>query len=119
MANSDKQRQAFCLRKDLLNRAFARDLREYGGRDGESACRRGSVQVDRTIEYHHMERCFLHATEPLRERYPSKASVLLAFTPDLGGLLAANQESIMRVSGCTEEEANAVLELLKAELKSQ
>ncbi|MGB1588382.1 MAG: helicase-related protein [Poseidonia sp.] len=67
----------------------------------------------------HMERCFLHATEPLRERHPAQAAILMAFSPDLGGLMAANQTRIMHVAGCTEEEATGVLALLNAELTNR
>jgi len=59
-----------------------------------------------------LSRCFAHATEPLVEQNPGLSELVMAFSPDLGGLLVASEEDVMAKAGCSVDEAKALRKAL-------
>ena len=46
-------------------------------------------------------------------------SIVMAFAPDIGGLFSAQPEALVKASGCSLDEAKALVAQLHAELTSQ
>jgi len=60
-----------------------------------------------------LSRCFAHATEPFVEQNPGLGKLVMAFSPDLAGLLVASEEDVLTKTGCGADEARALLEAMK------
>ena len=65
----------------------------------------------------HLKRCYRHAVDPLITE--ENESIVMAFAPDLGGLFSAQPEAVVKASGCSLDEAKALVAQLHAELTSQ
>jgi ERCC4-type nuclease len=66
-------------------------------------------------------RCYEHALSQMGDISPEVRETMNAFSPNIGALFTATEEVLIKQSGCTEEVAQRVLDLLKkgARIKSQ
>ncbi len=67
----------------------------------------------------HMGRCFEHALAPLLDQRPEWTSLIMAYSPDLGGLLAATPEAIAQKTGVGDGTATELVEALHNGFKSR
>ena len=67
----------------------------------------------------HLERCYLHSVEPIVLQHPHLASIVRAFSPQLGALFSASVEEIVRKASCDKELAKELSKVLHGPLKNQ
>ena len=68
-----------------------------------------------------LHRCYEHALSQLGDIGQMERETMNAFSPNIGALFTATEEVLIKQSGCTEEVAQRVLDLLKKKnhIKSQ
>ena len=64
-----------------------------------------------------LKRCYRHAVEPLITE--ANEPLVMAFAPDLGGLLSAQPPAIVEASGCSLEEAEALFARLQSSITNR
>ena len=67
----------------------------------------------------HLHRCYEHSIKPILSEHEHLAEVLMAASPSLGRLFAAREEDFVKMTGCSMDEASAVVAILQKTLKSQ
>jgi Fanconi anemia group M protein len=67
----------------------------------------------------HLHRCFNHVMQPLVDERKDMEEVIASFSPDLGGLFAANVERVVAQTGCKDAVAKDLVSLLHGSLTNQ
>ncbi|RJU96913.1 MAG: hypothetical protein DWC10_05740 [Candidatus Poseidoniales archaeon] len=70
-------------------------------------------------KHEHLERCFLHAIEPIVAKHPELKEPIVSFSPNLGALFASTPDQIMNKAGCNKAVATALLAALNEPLKNR